>query len=162
MKRVPFISCALIIAVASCGRSDPVDKHAAKAAAPLPDVNAPAPSAIGEPHRNTEPAKPLPPPTVSIPAALQGRWGLAPADCSGDPSAAKGLLIVSPGELRFYESKAVPAADVAADSNSISGKFAFTGEGQSWSRYEALELKKNVLVRTETKPSASFTYAKCS
>jgi hypothetical protein len=162
VKRVPFISCALIIAVASCGRSDPVDKNAAKAAAPLPDVNAPAPSAIGEPHKNTDPAKPLPPPVATIPAALQGRWGLAPADCSGDPSAAKGLLVVTPGELRFYESKAVPSADVAADPDSISGTFAFNGEGQSWTRYEALKLNKDVLTRTEIKPTASFTYAKCS
>ena len=60
MKRVPFISCALILAVVSCGRSEPVDKQAAKAAAHLPDVNAPAPSATGEPHKNTEPAQPLP------------------------------------------------------------------------------------------------------
>ena len=162
MKRVPFISSALILAIVSCGRSEPVDKQAAKAAAPLPDINASAPSSIGEPHKNTEPAKPLPPPALTIPAALQGRWGLAPADCSGDPSAAKGLLVVMPGELRFYESKAVPSADVAADGDSISGTFAFTGEGQSWTRYEALKINRNVLTRTEIKPTASFSYAKCS
>lgn len=162
MKRVPFFSIALILAVASCGRSDPVDKQAAKAAAPLPDVNAPAPSANGEPHKNTEPATPLPPPALKIPAALQGRWGLAPADCNGDLSAAKGLLVVNPGELHFYESKAVPSSDVAADGDSISGTFAFTGEGQSWTRYEALKLNRNVLTRTEIKPTASFSYAKCS
>lgn len=161
MKRVPFISCALIIAVVSCGRNEPVDKQAAKAAG-IPDVSAPAPTAIGEPHKNTEPAKPLPPPAEKIPASLQGRWGLAPADCSGHPSAAKGLLVVTADELRFYESKAVPAADVAADGDSISGTFAFTGEGQSWSRYEALKLNKNVLMRTEIKPTASFSYAKCT
>ena len=162
MKRVPFISCALILAVISCGRSEPVDKQAAKAAARLPDVNAPAPSASGEPHKSTEPAKPLPAPAAKIPAALQGRWGLTPADCSGALSAAKGLLVITPGELRFYESKAVPSADVGADADSISGTFAFTGEGQSWSRYEALKLNRNVLTRTEIKPTASFTYAKCS
>lgn len=162
MKRVPFISCALILAVVSCGRTEPVDKQAAKAAAPLPDINAPAPSAIGEPHKNTEPARPLPPAAVKIPAALQGRWGLAPADCSGESSAAKGLLVVAPDQLRFYESKAVPSGDVAADGNSISGTFAFIGEGQSWTRYEALKLNRNVLTRTEIKPTASFSYAKCS
>jgi hypothetical protein len=161
VKRVPFISCALIIAVVSCGRNEPVDKQAAQAAS-LPDVNAPAPTAIGEPHRNTVPAKPLPAPEEKIPAALQGRWGLAPADCSGHPSAAKGLLIVTPDELRFYESTAVPAEDIASDGDSISGTFAFTGEGQSWNRYEALKLNKNVLMRTEIKPTASFSYAKCT
>jgi hypothetical protein len=162
VKRVPFISCALILAVVSCGQSEPVDKQAAKAAAHLPDVNAPAPSATGEPRKDTEPAKPLPPPAAKIPAALQGRWGLTPADCSGDPAAAKGLLVVAPGDLRFYESKAVPTADAAADADSISGTFAFTGEGQSWTRYEALKLNRHVLTRTEIKPTASFSYARCS
>jgi hypothetical protein len=159
--RVPYISCALIIAVAACSATQPVDKQAAKAST-LPDVNAPAPTTIGEPHKNTEPARPLPPAAAQIPASLQGRWGLTPGDCGGDPSAAKGLLVIGPGELRFYESRAVPTSDVAADAKSISGNFAFTGEGQSWSRYEALKLDKNVLTRTEIKPTASFSYAKCS
>ena len=160
--RIPFISCVLLLVMSACGGSDPVDKHAARAAAAIPDVNAPAPSATGEPHKDTTAAKPLPAPAAKVPAALQGRWGLTPADCSGDPSAAKGLLVVTPDELQFYESKAVPSSDVAADAGSISGTFAFTGEGQSWTRYEALKLNKNMLTRTEIKPTASFTYAKCS
>lgn len=161
MTRVPLISCTLLLIVSACGGRDPVDKQAVKASA-LPDVNSPAPTAIGEPHKDTGPARPLPPASATIPAALQGRWGLTPADCSGDPSAAKGLLVITPDQLRFYESRAVPAADVGADSNSISGNFAFTGEGQSWTRYEALKVSKNQLTRTEIKPTASFTYAKCS
>ena len=160
--RVPLISCALLLTVAACGsRSDPIDKQA-NAGAALPDINAPAPTAIGEPHKDTAPAKPLPAPAMAIPAGLQGRWGLSPADCTARDGSGKGLLVVSPGDLRFYESTAVPTGDVAADSDSISGNFAFTGEGQSWSRYEALKLDKNVLTRTEIKPTASFSYAKCS
>ena len=76
-------------------------------------------------------------------------------------SDAKGLLIISPTDLKFYESRAVPAADVTTDANSAAGNFAYTGEGQSWSKYEALKVEKGRLTRTETKPSASFTYAKC-
>jgi len=161
VTRVPLISCTLLLIVSACGGRDPVDKQAVKASA-LPDLNAPAPTAIGEPHKDTAPARPLPPASATIPAALQGRWGLSPADCSGHPSAAKGLLVITPDQLRFYESRAVPAADVGTDANSISGHFAFTGEGQSWTRYEALKVKKNQLTRTEIKPTASFTYAKCS
>jgi len=162
MFRMPFISSALVLALFACGRSSPVDDKAANAATKLPSVNAPAPSTIGEPHVATTPARPLPAPTARIPAGLQGRWGLTPADCVPGRSDAKGLLIISPGELRFYESRAVPAADVQADGDSIAGNFAFAGEGQSWTKYESLKLDKNVLVRTETKPTASFSYAKCS
>lgn len=70
--------------------------------------------------------------------------------------------MITPDGLQFYESRAVPAADVEADEDSIGGNFAFTGEGQSWTKYEALKVEKQKLTRTETYPVASFSYAKCS
>jgi hypothetical protein len=161
MVRVPVFSCALVLAIVACGGNKPVAKDA-NATAGLPDINAVAPTSTGEPHVKTAPAEPSPAPAAQIPAALRGRWGLTPADCTSTRGDAKGLLIVTPDELRFYESRAVPADGVAADANSISGNFDFTGEGQSWTKYEALKLDKRMLVRTEVKPTASFSYAKCS
>jgi hypothetical protein len=159
--RVPFISAFLLLAMAACGGNNPVDDKA-KNTAGLPDVDAPAPSPAGEPHGPTSPAAASPPPAASIPAALQGRWGLSPADCSSALSDAKGLLVVNSNALRFYESRAVPAGDVDTDATSISGNFAFTGEGRSWTKYEELKVDKARLTRTEDKPPASFSYAKCS
>jgi hypothetical protein len=158
-----LISSTLLLAVAACSRSGPVDKQALKPAG-LPSINARAPSAAGEPHGRTAPANAAPAPaaTIKIPAALQGRWGLAPADCTSALGDAKGLLVINADELRFYESRAMPAGDVTADATSVSGNFAFTGEGQRWTRYEALKVDKRTLVRTEMNPTASFTYAKCS
>ena len=162
MLRVPWISSLLVLAFSACGGNGPVDKKAANTAG-LPDVNVVAPSANGEPHVQTAPAEAAPAPatSITIPIALQGRWGLTPADCMAGRSDAKGLLVINAGELRFYESRAVPAADIDADADSISGTFAFTGEGQSWTRFEALKVDKGVLTRTETKPTTSFSYAKC-
>jgi hypothetical protein len=159
--RFPFISCAIVLAVAACGARDPVDDHANNSVG-LPDVQRAGSSASGEPHADTQPAKPLPAPTVHIPTALQGRWGLTPADCTTSLGDAKGLLVINGDELRFYESRAVPADGAHTDADSISGSFAFTGEGQSWVRYEALKVDKQRLTRTETNPSASFSYAKCT
>lgn len=98
---------------------------------------------------------------ASIPQFLQGRWALAPADCDPGRSDAKGLMVVLPGELRFYESRArlVKLNDSSRDS--ISGDFAFTGEGQSWTRYQSLKRQGETLTRTETEPVASYTYARC-
>jgi hypothetical protein len=160
--RSTFIFCAAL-ALAACGGTGPVDKNASNTAG-LPDINAAAPTATGEPHVKTAPATAAPAraPSVKIPAALQGRWGLTPADCTTSLGDAKGLLVINSDELRFYESRAVPSADVAADASSISGTFAFTGEGQQWNKYEALKVDKKALVRTEMNPTASFTYAKCS
>ena len=160
--RVPFATIALLFAVAACGGRDPVDDKAVAGTAGLPDTKATAPSASGGPRADTQPAKPLPPPTSQIPAGLQGRWGLTPGDCMTGRSDAKGLLTITADDLHFYESRAVPAAGIASDDDSISGDFAFTGEGQSWTRYEALKVEKGRLTRTETKPSASFIYAKCN
>jgi hypothetical protein len=92
---------------------------------------------------------------------LQGRWGLTPGDCTSRLGDAKGLLVIGPNELRFYESRAVPAADVQGDADTISGNFHFTGEGQAWTKYEALKRSGDKLTRTENNPAASFTYAKC-
>ena len=162
MIRVPFISFLAVLTVVACSGNDPIDDKGARNTAGLPDINAIAPSANGEPHVDTQPATPLPPPEAVIPAALQGRWGLTPADCMPGRSDAKGLILVTSGELRFYQSRAVPAGDITSDADSMSGKFAFTGEGQNWTKYEALKVDKGRLTRTETNPSASLTYAKCS
>ena len=158
--RIPYFSLAAVLAVAACGGRDPVDKAAASTSS-LPDINATAPSTSGEPHVDTQPARPLPEPAAAMSAALQGRWGLTPADCMPGRSDAKGLLTIGASELRFYESLAVPGADVTTDADSAAGNFHFEGEGQSWTKYEALKVGKGRLTRTETKPSASFTYAKC-
>ena len=81
-------------------------------------------------------------------------------DCTSTRGDAKGLLIIGPSEVRFYESRAVPE-NAQSGTDSISGDFSFTGEGQTWTKFEALELKGAELVRTESNPMASFTYARC-
>jgi predicted small lipoprotein YifL len=159
--RLPFISCAVFLSIAACGRQGPVDPHA-KNTAGLPDVNVAAPSASGEPRGPTTPARADPTPAAAIPAALQGRWGLAPRDCTAPESSAVGRLVVTGSELRFRDSHAVPASDIQTDIASINGTFAFTGEGRSWTKYEALKLDNRRLTRTEQNPTASFSYAKCS
>lgn len=161
MIRVPILSCLVVVSIAACSnQADPVDDRANHSIG-LPDINATAPSASGEPHVETTPAKPLPAPTAKIPAAFHGRWGLTPADCTSTRGDAKGLLVITADDLKFYESRAVPAAGARADGDSFSGDFAFTGEGQNWTKYQALRVKGAALARTETNPSASFTYAKC-
>jgi hypothetical protein len=97
-----------------------------------------------------------------IPAAMQGRWGLTPADCMPGRSDAKGLMTIAADHIRFYESRAVPGSDVQTSPQMMSGKFDFTGEGQSWTRYEAIKVDRDKLIRTESGPTASFTYAKCA
>jgi len=176
--RLPFFSSALILAVAACGRQGPVadqanntgnliavvDQANATATAARTEAGKAPPPPAAPPAAAASPTGAPPPgprPSGPIPAALQGRWGLTPADCTSTHGDAKGLLVITDGELRFYESRAVPAAGAQIDAGLISGNFDFAGEGRTWTRYEALKRAGDKLTRTETNPAASYTYAKC-
>jgi hypothetical protein len=155
--------CLIVVAamLASCGRP-PVVVEGAEQADALPMIDRPAPSPAGEPPANgVTLGQSLPAPAVPIPAGLHGHWALAPTDCTAEPSDSKGLLVIGPGGLRFPESRAVPAPGVQTSPESISGDFAFAGEGKAWTRYQSLQIKKNKLIRTQSNPSATFTYARC-
>ena len=149
-----------LLALSACGGNDPVDDQANNVEG-LPTLNTPAPSPTGGPPANAVQENAPTAPAGTIPAALQGRWGLSPGDCTSSLGDAKGLLVVSPSELRFYESRAVPTANAQASSDSIEGDFDFTGEGQKWTRHESLEVRDDKLVRTERNPVASYSYARC-
>lgn len=160
--RLPVISVTLIAAIAACSKPGPVAKDANDVTS-LPVAsrqNADTPAG-GPPGSHAATAAAPSPPTAPLPSVLQGRWGLTPGDCTSALGDAKGLLVINAGELRFYESRAVPSASATSDTHSITGNFRFTGEGQTWTRFEKIELQKDKLVRTETNPAASYTYAKC-
>ena len=82
-------------------------------------------------------------------------------DCTSTKGDAKGLLVVSASDLKFYESRAVPTQTAQSGTDSISGDFNYTGEGQTWTKFESLKARGDMLVRTESNPTASFTYARC-
>lgn len=145
----------------ACSARDPVADNVAAVNLPAPTrATAPSPQG-GPPPDASATATPVSTPITAIPAALRGRWGLTPGDCTSTRGDAKGLLVITAKDLNFYESRAVPSPGVTADSDSITGNFAFTGEGQSWTRFETFERQKNLLTRTESNPAASYTYAKC-
>lgn len=164
--RLPFIASFMIVIVAACSRHDPVAADAEPVNFPVL-ANAPHRDPMGGPPENaTAPVESTPAVTaqsarVAIPGRLQGRWGLTPADCTASRSNARGLLVVGPKSITFFESRAVPAADAETDNGSVDGRFQFSGEGKSWTKFETLRRTGDTLTRTETNPAASYTYAKC-
>ena len=158
---IPAVACVLL---AACGPSSPVAKGAENTdSLPEPDQAAPDPTAAA-PANATATVSNVPRPSnaTKIPAALHGRWGMSPDDCTSTRGDAKGLLTITADEMRFYESVAVPQAELALAPGSIRGNFNFTGEGQSWTKFQSLRLDGGKLVRTESNPAASYTYAKCN
>lgn len=104
-----------------------------------------------------------PTPGTAIPPAFHGRWGMTEGDCTSTRGDAKGLITITGDTIAFYESRA-KLTRVAMDApENFTGVFAFTGEGQEWTKTQNLKLtgSSNTLIRTETEPSASYTYRRC-
>lgn len=127
------------------------------------DQNSAAP-----PESQNAAAAPAAPEVVEtgIPSAMAGRWGLVPADCTSTRGDAKGLIVVSPEDIRFYESRATLAQTTARTPRSVAGTFSFSGEGTTWSREMKLELSDDgtALTRSEFGPDAAVAplrYASC-
>ena len=156
----PVIACSAMLTIVACGGRDPVAEEANNTAG-LPVINDAVPDAIGAPPAKAPTATGQPAAAAAIPAKLHGRWGLTPMDCTSTRGDAKGLLTIGADDLKFYESRAVPGPNAQTSTDSISGDFHFTGEGQTWTRFESLALQGDELVRTESNPMASFTYARC-
>jgi hypothetical protein len=155
---------ASLAALAACGGNPVAENAEAAATLPAPQtVNVSDPSGAAPPANAAPGATPgrLGGEIAPIPAALQGRWSLAPEDCTAG-SRGRGLLTVGGTELRFYESVARPTGNVEPATDSYSADFAFTGEGMNWSKFQTLQLQGGRLIRTESSPMTSFTYVRCS
>lgn len=153
---------ALAAALPACERAAP-DEQArtdpASAAPPAADASGEGSSAPG--WNPTTPAG-----DDRIPAAMQGRWGLAPADCEPGQADATGALVITPRRLEFYESVATLTGIDESAPGSVRAQFAFTGEGMSWQRDMVLAMEQggDVLVRRELGEDAAagpFRYTRC-
>ena len=102
-----------------------------------------------------------------IPAALRGRWGLVPGDCTSTRGDAKGLLEITADKLEFYESVGTLDEVEEASPSRVRAEFDFEGEGMTWQRELVLEVEEGgaTLVRREYGADAApepFRYARCN
>ena len=167
---VPIAILGGVTTLVACSGRDPVADNAANGTAAPAEVDVlPPDESVATPTNDLDNAddedvnvSQASDTATAIPAAFQGRWGLTPADCVASRSDTKGLLVVDADGMRFYEAQAKPAGELRLTPKSVSGSFAFTGEGQSWKKHQVLELQDHKLVRTESDPMASYTYARCT
>lgn len=102
----------------------------------------------------------------TIPEAMRGRWGLAPADCTSPRGDAKGSIEIDGTSIRFYESRAILQTIAESGPAHLHAQFAFSGEGQQWTRDMRWRLARDgmQLVRSEAGDGAiaePLTYARC-
>lgn len=150
------LSMAALVAACSGEKAAPEPSETADAAVAASEAPQPAPSATeGDAAQAKE-----------IPAALHGRWGLVPADCTTTRGDDKGLLTVSANSLRHYESVGKLRGAGSATATSFSGTFDYTGEGMNWTREVTLFLRddgKSLDFRDSgaDAPSSNRTYKRC-
>ena len=106
------------------------------------------------------------PAPTEIPAAIRGRWGMVPADCTSTLGDAKGLLEIGVTELEFYESVATLDTIMDAEPARIRADFDFEGECMTWEREMVLDVQDGgeTLIRREYGEDAApgpFRYARC-
>jgi len=162
MTRISLVVPALLV-LAACGNStQDTDRTAGQA--PIDGDIATASPAPPTPSEPVDAGTPAP---TELPAAMQGRWGLVPADCTSTRGDAKGLLTITADKLQFYESVGTLDTVVDAEPNRIRASFKFEGEGMTWQREASLDVQDNgaTLIRREYGEDAApgpFRYTKCS
>lgn len=162
MRRFPIIA-ATLLTLTACNRSAPDEESSQAAPAEsLPSSSAaPAQSAdLSHPQHGI--------PQQGIPVSMRGRWGLVSADCEKGRSDAKGLMIVSPTTITFYESVGQLSSISSSSDSKFDARFSFMGEGMNWERQVSFQLSKNgdTLFRTDADgpdtTNGQFTYKRCS
>jgi hypothetical protein len=166
MRKLIIAGCVVL---AACGGDAPSQdegseaiNEAAGASTDSVDMNGGPALVVPQPGNNaSEPA-----PAEVIPAALRGRWGLVPADCTSTRGDAKGLLTISDTKLDFYESVGTLRDVVESDESRIVADFDFMGEGQTWERRMTLDAQDDgrTLVRRESGADAmpgALRYTRC-
>jgi hypothetical protein len=169
-KSVTIAATGLALALAGCGGG--TEKAATNdsvvladndvATTPAPPETAPAPGNMATPSLTAAPDA-----GTGIPAALHGRWGLVPADCTSTRGDNKGLLTIDATTLRFYESVGTLGKVAERAASRIVADFAMTGEGQEWTRRMTLDAADGgkTLVRREQGDDAMpepLRYQKCA
>ena len=131
MNTPALLACVGALALAAC--SGPAPEPAAS--------ETPAPAATAQPLPSPAPqpsAAPSPLPTT-FPAAMLGRWGLVPGDCTSTRGDNKGMITISANEIRFYESVARITSASERTADQLRAAMAFEGEGMQWNRDIAIK-----------------------
>jgi hypothetical protein len=158
MHKFTFAALSLAAALAACGSQPEEDGVDAAGVNLTPVATENAAATAG----NAAASDAVP--AAAIPAALLGSWALVPGDCTTEWGDAKGLLTVTPSELRFYESRGKLGAVIESSPTRIAADFDFQGEGEEWQRRMTLERDGEELVRSETGEGAAtepFRYQRC-
>jgi hypothetical protein len=98
-----------------------------------------------------------------LPEHYLGKWGMTRADCDPDRVDRKGLLVIEPTKLNFYESKGTVMAIDKSAPYDVTVTLSMVGEGQRWNKVTELRLDAAAtrLDRIERSPAGTYRYQRC-
>lgn len=140
MKKPMVLALVTGLALSACSSEAPEPAPSENPAAATPSLPAavePAPSAAAT---DATPAM-TSPVGASFPAAMIGRWGMVPADCTSQRGDNKGMITITSREIRFYESVATIDAIKESGATRLRATMAFEGEGIQWTRDAQFDAK---------------------
>ena len=165
MKLSLLTAGAAALALAACAKGqDPAalktDPALSEAAVPPTSESAAPAAGLSPSEASADQAE------KSIPAALRGRWGLVPADCTTKRGDDKGLITIGATTIKFYESVAKLGKVAQRSATTLRASYAFSGEGMDWSRDMVLALQPGgkVLIKQEfgaDAPPEPYKYTQC-
>jgi len=109
------------------------------------------------------PSKPVATVASALPDAFVGRWGIGPNDCDPKRDDTKGLMVVEPTLLRFYEMRAKVGEVVVETPDHVVAHLSWSGEGMTWETKTPLTLDPNgkALVRLDHETGREIQYDRC-
>ena len=154
------IAAAILLALVACQQNDPNNIAIDEGNSLNAEIETLPPDEGNEETAAANATDTVEPPTpLIIPAALHGRWGMVPADCTSTRGDAKGLIDIGGQTIKFYEAVATLKEQRPAIATSFSGLFSFTGEGQNWEKVMTFTRTGDRLRRAEE--TGTFTYTRC-
>ena len=161
MKRTVATAALIALALAACQRNNDENIAIDESNTLNAEIETlPPDEAVSDQGNSEDTGNGAAPAEASIPAQYQGRWGMVPADCTSTRGDAKGLISIGDTTIRFFESTATLKEQRPAIAEAFSGLFAFTGEGQSWTKVITLTRTGDTLKRAEE--GANYSYRRCA
>jgi hypothetical protein len=90
-----------------------------------------------------------------------GEWGMTKADCDPSRPDRKGLVVIKPDKLVYYESRGSVTSINRDSPNQITLQLSMDGEGQQWQATDVLKLNPVGTQLQRTEQGQTYTYDRC-
>jgi hypothetical protein len=96
-----------------------------------------------------------------MPQPFVGRWGLTSEDCTGTAGNNKGLMVIAPDLISFYEARAAVRDLQVISPTEVRVTLALTREGQDWTQETPLKFEEGGTKLSRLVDGRKLQYGRC-